>query len=344
MKLRYYVAFLLLFTLGGTLEAANNNLAPKLLPGPGWNFTALCLQPSASNLTYAVYTQPLPAPAPHWEQQTIDPNYHFAFDLGLFYTLSSGVDQIKLDWLYLYAHDIDSCRANGSASVAPPYYFGPLAQALFHTSATGSVKLYLDNINLIVDHSFPVGRYLLFAPFGGAGFAYLKQSLTATYKGQNSTADLYSITAYNKSRFVGAGPRLGINAKAYATQGLSFMLEMAASLLVGKMNSTTNFTSEGRDNSTAVNTSLADQSATRTVPELDAKIAISYEHTFRCKRRIMLQLGYMFATYFNGINQVEPTSLVADQINNGVLAVETSALQQSDLGLNGPYIKFEYSF
>lgn len=62
----------------------------------------------------------------------------------------------------------------------------------------------------------------------------------------------------------------------------------------------------------------------RVVPEVDTKLGISYWFAFHSGSRLEIQSGYMFDVYLSAINQIVPTALVPDQINNGVVAIETS--------------------
>ena len=59
---------------------------------------------------------------------------------------------------------------------------------------------------------------------------------------------------------------------------------------------------------------------------------------------MQLELGYLFSTYLNGIKQVVPTALVPNAFNQGVIAIETSSQVQSNLDMNGPYLKLTYLF
>ncbi|MGE5196733.1 MAG: hypothetical protein ACM3JI_05330, partial [Anaerolineae bacterium] len=48
-----------------------------------FQFSALFLQPTSSNLHYVAEALPLPAPTPNWRIYEIHPDYHFGFDVGL---------------------------------------------------------------------------------------------------------------------------------------------------------------------------------------------------------------------------------------------------------------------
>lgn len=71
---------------------------------------------------------------------------------------------------------------------------------------------------------------------------------------------------------------------------------------------------------------------------------LSYYLPFNSGANLTFRVGYMFAAYVNGINQVFPTSLVPEAFNNGVIAIQTSSQQTSDLDLNGPYASVTWKF
>jgi len=345
--LKPLIAATLLTTGIATAYAGNiSNISniPPTASGFGISLTGLYLQPNASNLEYAVYTSPLPGPAPTWKTINLDPSYQPGFDIGLQYTFSTRADQIKLDWLHLYTSDTDSASASGHTSIAPSYYFGPFAQALFNSNAKNKTKFYVDNANFVYDHLFNLNRYVQLEPFAGIGSAYLKQDLTTTFRGQNATGDAYEHIVENTSKYLGIGPRIGLTTSVFVARHFGIFAELAAAALVGSMQSKTDFTSQGRDNPTAVSTTMADQRVNRVVPEFDSKLGLSYTFMFNSGSSFVIQAGYMFTTFINGINQVVPTALVPDTFDNGVIAIETSDEKQSNLDLNGPFIKLAWRF
>ena len=311
----------------------------------GASFTALYLQPGANNLTYAVHTKPLPVPAPNWYQDTVKPNHHFAFDLGLHYQFADQVDEIKADWLHFSSTDSDSvAKGSGVNSIAPPYYFGPLAQALLGTSASSTVKFNLDNANLVFAHQFTFGHYLQMQPFAGLSGAYLKEYIEDNYLGEDTGGDPYSITSYNTSKYTGIGPRIGVDMTGVMSKHFSIIGEFATSIFVGSMHSTTTFYSYGGGKTTPSATDMADQSKMTIVPELDTKLALAYDVDFKSGSSVTFQAGYMLRTYLDGIDQVVPTALVPGAFNGGVIAIETEGNVQSNFNLSGPFVKMSWSF
>src|SRR5205085_591189 len=130
----------------------------------------------------------------------------------------------------------------------------------------GTVSFNVDNVNLVLSHSFNAGESFQFKPFGGVGSAYLKQNITTTYTGRNFINVNFSNTVNNRSEYRGIGPRMGFDMSALVNDHFSIVTEMAGSLLVGSLKSNTNFTTQGAENPTPVNTALANISQTKVVP------------------------------------------------------------------------------
>ncbi len=311
-------------------------------PGFSVSLTALTLQPNADNLTYAVYTHPLPLTTPNWSQVTVKPGYSAAFDLGVKYQFSEAANSGNLDWLHFNSTNSDSFQAAGAnSSVAPPYYFGPLAQALFGTTAYSQVKYDIDNVNLTLGHDVTLGSHIQMTPYAGLQGTYLKQEIHSNNQGTDSLASAYSITANNTSKFTGIGPRAGVNATYLVTNQFGISIGVGGSLLVGQVNSTTNFLSFGGGNHVPANTTLANQNLNKVIPEVDSKIEANYLFPLKGDGSdITVAVGYLFASYANSIVQVVPATLVPGAFNGGVIAIESSSQNTSNLNLNGPYASF----
>ncbi len=329
---------------------ADDSTIPSTNPGFAVSLTGMYLEPGASNLTYAIYTTPLPLPAPNWSQQTLDPGFSPAFDLGLQYTLADGSDQVSLDWLHLDTSTTNSVGPAGAGtSVAPPYYFGPDAQSLVNSAANSTVKFNVDAVNLAFGHLANVTNHIQIEPFFSINTAEIKEDMNTNFTGEDGTLNhyAYSITTTNNSQFTGIGPRIGLDGSYFVTNHLAINAEFAASILAGSMQ--TNSTFYSYDTNPAANqnvtTTLADTTQTQLVPEIDSNIAISYVIPFNTTgSNLNIAAGYLFQAYINGIHQVVPTSLVPGAFDNGTIAIETEGDVNSDLTMNGPYLKLAYTF
>ena len=92
------LSVLLLISLCSTANAAvkTDAMAPATPPF-SINIAGVYLQPSANNMTYAVYTTPLPLTTPNWEQLTIKPDHSTGLAIGLHYAFSDK-NTINIDW------------------------------------------------------------------------------------------------------------------------------------------------------------------------------------------------------------------------------------------------------
>lgn len=319
----------------------NNNTNPSKF---GISLTGLALQPNASNLDYAVHTSPLPLTIPSWTQQYVTPGFSGAVDVGFLYQLEGGDNALHLNWLYLDTKDSASDTATGSESVAPPYYFGPGAQALRGSSASSDVIFQLHDVNLYFSHLFTLGQRFLVSPFVGVDYAHIRQNITSSYAGTDANIAAYSITAYYHSKFDGAGPQFGSSIIGVVTSRFNVVAQLAVSLLAGTVNSTTSFLSAGAGNVNPVESSLANENQTRMIPEVNSKLGIEYTIPLRLENSIIFEAGYIFTVYINAINQVTPATLVPNAFNQGVIAIATDTQVQSNLSINGPYLKLSWIF
>lgn len=328
-----------------------SSVIPTQKPGFAVNITGLYLEPGASNLGYAVFTNPLPLPAPNWQQRIVNPSYSGAFDLGLQYNLINGNENVKFDWLHFDSKDSAAAGSYSNTSVGPAYYYGPAEQFLLNTSANSTVKFNVDNGNLIFGHLLNLSNNIQVEPFVGLSAAYLKEKITNNYQGTDPVYGPYTHAVYGKSTFIGFGPRFGFDGSYFITNRIAFIGDIAGDLLAGELQYGTDFTSwtaynkDSIHNSTPANTSMANQSLNRVVPEMDAKIAILYKFPFdKSGAELTVQAGYLYAVYFNAINQVLPGTLVAGSWEAGTVAIVNQAQQQSNLDLRGPFASFSLKF
>lgn len=344
-------AVLLLNSLILPVCAANANNAT-----PASNFslsiTGLYLQPNANNLQYAVFTTPLPAPSPNWYQKSVNPDYDGSFDLGLQYDIAGGPNQIALDWLHFDSKNTAaSAVTEPHTSVGPSYYFGPAEQFLLNTSANSSVKFNVNQINLVFGHDFTIANNFKIKPIIGIGSGILKENIANNYNGADPVYGPYAHTMYVNSKFAGAGPRLGLDGQFFVLKHFGIDASMAGTVLLGKLATSTNFTSWTGytggtlpHNNSPADTTLSNLNQTKIVPEVESKVGVFYMLTRQSGSTVSLHAGYMFSDYVNAISQVTPSTLVPGAWEAGTVAIISQAQNTSDLSLNGPYLKLAWQF
>lgn len=323
------------------------NIIPTPKPGYTLNITGLLLEPSASNLVYAIHTNPLPLPAPNWSQEVVNPAYSGALNLALQYNFNDSSNNVKFNWMYLGSNDGDSAGSTPLTSIGPDYYYGPANQFLLNTAANSSVRFDISNGNLVFGHLINLNDHIVTEPFVGLSAAYLSQKITDNYWGTDPVYGNFTHGVYTKSNFIGIGPRLGIDSTYYFSNRFALNAGIGADLLAGFINYSTNFLSwtaytgggAGTHNTTPTKTSMANQNINRIVPELDAKLAMLYTIPLdQSGSALTLEAGFMYAVYFNAINEVLPNTLVPTSWEAGSVAIVNQSQSQSNIDLRGPYI------
>lgn len=327
------------------------SIIPIQKPGFALSITGLYLEPSASNLEYAIFTTPLPLPAPNWQQKVVNPAYSAAFDLGLQYNLINGRENVKFDWLHFHSKDSANAYSTPATSVGPVYYYGPAEQFLLNTGANSSVKFNIDNGSVIFSHLIDLSNNIQIIPFIGFSAVYLKEDITNNYWGTDPVYGPYTHAVYVKSRFTGIGPRIGLDGSYFITNRVAITGGIAGNLLAGALKYSTDFTSwtaytgDSAHNSTPANTSMANQNVNRIVPEMDAKITILYTIPFdKSGAELTLQAGFMYAVYFDAIHQVLPSTLVPGAWEAGTVAIINQSQQHSNIDLRGPFVSISWKF
>lgn len=322
------------------------------------NATLLFLRPSTGNLAYAVRINPFPFLTPHWEEQTVRPDYSPAFNVGCCYHFCSGGD-VQIDWTHFNAYDQTSAGVtvpytlgllDGPAniqSLAPPFLIGP---PLPYSTATGVAHTTYDAINADAGLTVRAGNSAQFRFFGGLQGARISQSLSGSFRGSvdDQPASFFDVT---RSVFTGVGPRLGMEAH-YLAGNFDLLGDIAGAALIGTRSGRIDFTtssSRTRVQGVPVNEqSLTAPDATPVVPCIDAKLGASYSlpagrlGIFKC------EAGYQAAAYIDAVTHFALTEVGNPMtgLDEGVKAVflRTAHEVQSNFLVHGPYVKFSWNF
>lgn len=311
--------------------------------------TGLYLQPDASNLVYGVYTTPLPLPAPNWAQRLVNPEHSGAFDLELKGNLNVN-NNARLNWLHFNSNDSDSAGSSPATSVGPVYYYGPAEQFLLNTAANSKVKFDVDHLSLVFGHTLNITKQLTIDPFFGFSAVYLKENISNNYMGTDPVYGPYTHAVYQKSNFTGFGPRFGVDGTYSMSDRFGILGGLGGNLLAGFLKYSTNFKSwtgyigETAHNNIPANTSMANETINRIVPEVDAKIALVYKTAFASPgSELTFKLGYLYAVYLNAFHQVLPSTLVSGSWEAGSVAIVTQSQQDSNLDLQGPFLSVTWN-
>jgi hypothetical protein len=278
------------------LAASSNGLlrdnfvkAPNIViskPQPHFEVSGslLYLQPGAGNLEYGTLVTPLPAATPHWNNQSLKPDFSPAFNFGVRYMVTEG-DDIRLNWTHLNTTANASFAGSPTQMVGPPYLIGP--EAGLYKVGFGAVQSKYDAVDLDGGHTFCTACPFQMRLFGGVEVAHIGQNLNGLFESPDGTdSSGYTTT----SSFTGAGPRLGFKGQ-YALGEIQFIGEVAAAALIGTSQSRINFSA----NSPTVglnNQSLTSPDATQVIPSIDARLATAYTFPLTSYGLFKIELGY----------------------------------------------------
>lgn len=318
--------------------------------GPKYEFNigAVWLKPSASNLNYVINNNELPAQSPRWYEQEIFPSYTAGVELGAKYYFLNGERDIHLEWTHVSTKDSNSINADGVAYfLGPDYEIGPEGIPIRH--ASGKAEFNYDVINLDAGQKVHFGRDLTLRLFAGLSGALLHEQVTDTYKGDRIDSEFdgpFTMTQEVTANFNGLGPRFGVDADYDVTHGFGVIGEVALSALFGRVHSVTNFTGSAVELEetfdTAVNhQQIKDQHVYQTIPGMDFKLGIRYQHDCRENMTLKLSAGYQGSVYINAISQYLPATLVDGQgIETGGIFVATMDHTLSNYSVQGPFLDF----
>jgi hypothetical protein len=271
------------------------------------------------------------------KEHAIDPDYAWAWQGLIDYRYPQTTNDLALSYIHFGETDSDTVNSNGINSLYPngsPNYFD---------SVKGSVDNDFDAANLEAGHTFNDGR-LGIRVHGGLQYARISSDLhTTASKTSVSLAGPfpYQLVTNSESDFHGLGPRVGIGASFNLGNGFNIYGDSGIDLLVGDIDDNAASTYSVDD---AVhfygNNSFNGSSQTTIVPGGDAELGISYTAPLANNVALTVQGGYMVTGYINPIKRV---NCEIDH-NQGTFSSSASEPNNSDFGLQGPYVGLDLSF
>ena len=324
-------------------------VAPEKEPASSFKFSfgAVFLQPTGTDLDYAVLGYPLPVQSPHWAVGTVRPSYSAGFDLAGNYRFKNNQNDVELNWTHLKTSDSDATIAGANEFAVPLFQAGPSAgQQLNNASqqAHATARFNYDVINLDAGQLVNYGNQTQLRFFAGLSGAQLKETLDAAFQDNAAT---YNINSENKSKFTGAGPLFGVDGYYQLPYNVGFIGTATASALIGSLQASTQYTSYSPQLAAAGITtnyqSITPKSTQQVVPGLDGKLGLNYSHVLGKGSEFTLEVGYEYATYFNAIVAYNP-AVIFGEVNLGTIALSSLNKSVSNFSVNGPFINASVRF
>ena len=311
-----------------------------------FEFKALYLQPTTSNLHYGAEADPLPAPTPNWKIHDIDPDYHFGFEVGASTVIPGRNAKAKVNWTHFYSKDSATTVLPSSDMIGPFFEIGPDASP--YSKAKGHNVFRYDAVDVDYGLCINFGDYLHTNFFAGVEVSRIHQDRTSFYSNPDKTI-FRTIKA--PSQFLGAGPQLGMDFAYGICNGLQLTGGGAASLLVGDMKNHTNYESVSPaliplginpPNSQGTH----GKHRTQLVPAFEVKLGVAYSFAL-CDFTVNLEAGYQALVYINALQSVDIGSeVVTPPVTPDTVGVYARTFQRnlSNFALAGPYVSVNIGF
>lgn len=328
----------------------------------------LYLKPMSNNHTYAYYVAGEQPYSQSWHAQSVNPSYSSAFELDFFYHFPESLLNANVDWIHLDTSDSASKRGNQStdfatvAFVGPTFNMGP--QVFGIRRADAELRYDYDDVAINLEKIFVLSEEWLSAKImGGVNSLYLRQSLSTTFSDfVGATTPLtfplpadpnFSFNIHSVSKFMGAGPDLGLHGQLNLFKGLSIIGTGFVSLNVGSTSVQENFQSTSTElinNGIAISKQqITTPNKTQVVPGFDGKLGLMYQIKNKWISDFRVEGGYRVITYMNAISTTTPQTMVDTGTGNlpnfstGTMGIVSAAQQDRPFNLNGPYLALRLS-
>ncbi len=326
----------------------------------------LYLQPNSNNLDYAYWVSGLQPYYQNWHAQKLDPNNAPMFDVGFYYAFPDSTYGALLDWMHLSTTSKGFKQATQNTDlttlefVAPPFEMSPPVFGIKRADA--KVKFNFDNIEMNFSKNFNYGSRLRTKISGGIDVLRVGQTLTtifSDYAGAEATPYSYALPAdpsysfqlLSKSKYVGAGPDLGLSVEYDLIYGIGLIGKAIGSLTAGTTNTKELFTStSARLTTLGIGTShqqITTPNQTQVVPGFDGKLGVYYHYKAKKRANITIEGGYRLLSYLNAITTIRPNTLVqpgttqaTPEFSTGTMAIVSIVKENSPFNLNGAYVDF----
>lgn len=290
--------------------------------------SVMYLRPSTDNLGWGVVAYQ----SPSWHVESIQPQFHPAFNLDFCYTLPcSGLDA-QLNWTHFRSNDSRSKKVTPGRQWISPFSQTGFDDGLGElTKAHAKVWHEFDAINLDAGVAISAGPYMEMHFFTGLGAIRIKEKLASHFerRGENSS----TIKLRSTSMYQGIGPRIGMDCAYKLCYGMKFVGGFATSLYFGSQTAAKYKFNKDEIGSHCV---------THTVPAVEANLGVNYSSCY-CGYDFTIETGYMGAVYINALKGYEAGTAIFP-LERGSLSTGSVKRVQSNFSLDGPYARLNVRF
>ena len=282
------------------------------------------------------------------KERTVDQNYHWWFGADISYAFPGNGRDVTLAYEGLHGTDSEATSSDAMRSTF---------SGLDYTGAKGESDTNYDAGDLVFGQKLDVGQRIRLHPFVGLRYAYINTHDTGYYTGGEQGDNRGNTLASSESdkldnTFNGIGPRFGTDAQINLGQGFSIRGRLGLSALIGSrsIDNTVSLTTYNADGSVlatgAPYVTLADDSETRVIPEIDGRLGLNYTYDFDSNTALGFELGWQATNYFNVVADQPDLNPVFGQQNNGNNNNNngnpgTHYSDNSNFGIQGPYARIQ---
>lgn len=338
---------------------------PDLKGGFLFTFTGLYLLPTNADLDYATLsTSTVTGLDTTFSQkiETTKPHYAPAFKLGLEYIFDHTGNDIQINWIHFRQTYHSSFRGlpgqtlvtqfNITQPIGIPIPIGDDIVFIDSMAETNHSNFKYDVGDFDFGQFINLGAQLRLRIFAGLRAAYLESNMLNDISASGTkfvTADDITISVTSRlretlhSKFGGIGPRFGVESSYLLSHGFSVIGNLAAALLVGRIDSKSEAPIFVNDGGTILTQTITINSpnVTRVVPGFDAKLGLNFATHFS-SGVLDIEAGYELSHYIDVIDRLIPE---LDMVTSGF--PETPVItnrKTSSLGFAGFYLAFHFSF
>lgn len=365
---KFIYVFLLVITIGMTsniyaekhLTNSNINDCSVYLKNPCYGlkgyFEALFLQPTALNTHYYAQADGVTKAgntvdeiiSPNWYIDDVNTKYTFSFIVGMDYFISCRNSSLSLDWQHFNSHDSSSNSVIKDYMVGPFFDIGP--DAAVYKIAKGKVKYDLDLVNLAGNFYVQYGRFLQSKMYVGLSFLNFKQELSSEYFSENMKTIR---TIESPSKFIGAGPQMGLAFSYDLVKCISMFGKLDTTLFAGSFKNHTEYNSYDPDLQNNLQVSNPNKQSTKVndrngfIPAFSSKIGLGYQLQFANRSEVEINAGWQAQVYLDLIQSTDTNSQVLDiepSVSPVGVYVRTFKRTISNFALMGPFVNLAVSF
>ncbi len=256
-------------------------------------------------------------------QSTVDQGYNLWFGVDATYAFPGNGRDVTLAYEGFHGKDSNGVEGNLNSPFSAASY----------DSAKGKTQTNYDAGDLVFGQKLDVGERIRLHPFMGVRYAHIDTQDSASYEGTQIGGNPKTEHAQIENSFNGIGPRLGSDAEVKLGQGFSVRGRLGMSALMGSQSIDNSYSivKYNADKTAVISThneTLADQSETRIIPEIDARLGLHYTYDFASNMAMGVEAGWQATNYFNVIS--DQTSGTGHYDNT------------SNFGLQGPYARVQF--